>query len=171
MDQNLWFDKLTMSYPDQLGLNIMSELRDLYQQVILDHSKNPHNRGVLASANRKAEGYNPLCGDKVIIYLIMDGDTVKDVRFEGSGCAISTASVSILTDIIKGKTKADVQTLFEKFHHLVTDGNVPDDGPDLDKLEIFDGVKEFPMRVKCATLAWHTVKAAFDNVCEPVTTE
>ncbi|EKD42740.1 MAG: iron sulfur cluster assembly protein (SufU) [uncultured bacterium] len=149
----------------------MSDLRELYQQVILDHSKKPQNRGFLEAGTHTAEGFNPLCGDKVKLYLKMKGDTVEEASFEGSGCAISTASVSMLTEIARGKTKSELIALFDKFHSLVTEGQLGEEGPDLDKLEVFQGVSEFPMRVKCATLAWHTLKAAFENKNEAVSTE
>jgi len=149
----------------------MSELRELYQQVILDHSKKPRNFGPLANANCQADGYNPLCGDKVKIYLKINGDVIEEATFEGSGCAISTASVSMLTEFAKGKKVSEVNALFDKFHLLVTEGLHEEGSPDLDKLEVFAGVSEFPMRVKCATLAWHTIKAAFENKKEAVSTE
>ncbi len=145
----------------------MSELRDLYQEVILDHSKRPRNFHALPSANRKAEGYNPLCGDRETVYLQLEGDVLKDVAFEGSGCAISTASASMMTESLKGKTKAEADALFQRFHGLITgaaEGRAAASGsPALGKLEVFSGVREFPVRVKCATLPWHTLKAALDG--------
>jgi nitrogen fixation protein NifU and related proteins len=139
----------------------MSSLDGLYQEVILDHTKRPRNFRVIEGANRKAEGYNPLCGDKVTVYLnIVDGK-ISDISFQGSGCAISTASASLLTETLKGKTEAEVEALFDSFHDLVTKGQVAGrDSPDLGKLEVFSGVSEFPARVKCATLSWHTLRAA-----------
>ena len=143
----------------------MSELRDLYQEVILDHSKRPRNFHALPSANRRAEGYNPLCGDRETVYLRIEGDVLKDVAFEGSGCAISTASASMMTESLKGKTRAEADALFERFHGLITGAAAGRDTtqPALGKLEVFSGVREFPVRVKCATLPWHTLKAALDG--------
>lgn len=143
-------------------------ISELYQEVILDHTKNPRNRGKLAGANRTAEGYNPLCGDQVTLYVSLDGNVLKDISFEGSGCAISTASVSLLTETLKGKTMEEAKNIFKSLHDLVT--GLPTEG-DLGKLEVFSGVQEFPMRVKCATLAWHTLNAALENKKEPITTE
>ena len=148
----------------------MSDLRDLYQEVILDHSKAPRNFGSLNANSQKAEGYNPLCGDKLTLYLALDGDVVKDARFEGSGCAISTASASLMTEVIKGKSVAEIEHLFDVFHDLVT-GTGQADLAQLGKLAVFAGVQEFPMRVKCATLAWHTLKAACSHDSMPVSTE
>ncbi len=155
----------------------MSDLRDLYQEVILDHSKKPRNFGKPAAVNHMARGHNPLCGDRVTVYLDLAADgTVKDVTFEGSGCAISMASASIMTEMLKGKTVAEAKALFDKFHGVVTgegdsDGANGADSLDLDRLEALSGVREFPMRVKCATLAWHTFIAAVENRAEPVVTE
>jgi nitrogen fixation protein NifU and related proteins len=152
----------------------MSSLGGLYQEVILDHTKRPRNFRVIEGANRKAEGYNPLCGDKVTVYLnIVDGK-ISDISFQGSGCAISTASASLLTETLKGKTEAEVEALFDSFHDLVTKGEVSGgDTPDLGKLEVFSGVSEFPARVKCATLSWHTLRAALaeSKASEVVSTE
>ncbi len=149
----------------------MSDLRELYQEVILDHSKNPRNRHALSDANHTAEGFNPLCGDRVTVYLLVEGDVIKKVSFEGSGCAISTASISMLTEYLQGKKLADVEESFKKFHDMVMGESVDQEqGPDLDKMIIFEGVKEYPMRVKCATLSWHAVKAAL-NGAKVVTTE
>ena len=150
----------------------MSDLRELYQELIIDHSKRPRNFKVLEAANRKLEGYNPLCGDKITLFLELEHDRVKNVSFQGSGCAISTASASVLTESIKGKTLAEVQALFEVFHEMVMGkpaaaGNVPE----LGKLAVFSGVSEFPARVKCATLAWHTLHAALQGTGETVSTE
>ncbi len=150
----------------------MSDLRDLYQEVILDHNKKPRNFRKLESANHRAEGFNPLCGDRVTVYLVLEGGVVKDVAFEGSGCAISTASASLMTESLKGKTADEAVTLFEGFHALVTGGGSTDEETDrLGKLAAFAGVAAFPVRVKCATLAWHTLRAALDGKADPVSTE
>ena len=143
----------------------MSDLRELYQEVILDHSRKPRNFGALPDANRRAEGYNPLCGDQITVSLKMDGDRIEDVRFEGSGCAISKASASMMTESVKGKTRAEAEALFERFHHLITgaNGEPAEASPELGKLEVFSGVREYPVRVKCATLPWHTLKAALQS--------
>jgi nitrogen fixation protein NifU and related proteins len=146
----------------------MSDLRDLYQEVILDHNRRPRNFGPLPAANRRAEGHNPLCGDRVTVYLEVEGDRIRDVSFEGAGCAISTASASLMTEALKGLSLEEARTLFHGFHELVTKG---DEGEDLGKLAVFTGVREYPMRVKCATLAWHTLMAALDAKDQPVTTE
>ncbi len=148
----------------------MEELEGLYQEVILDHSKRPRNRRKLEGANRHAKGYNPLCGDKVTVYLKLEDGRVKDVSFEGSGCAISTASASILTETLRGKTTAEAEQLFRVFHDLVTGKPVPA-GRDLGKLAVFSGVSEYPARVKCATLVWHTMRGALTGEDEAVTTE
>lgn len=147
----------------------MSDLRDLYQEVILDHTKRPRNFRKLGVANRSAKGHNPLCGDRVTVYLNVEGGVVKDISFEGSGCAISTASASMMTESLKGKTQAEAEALFQGFHDLVTGKR--DELPGLGKLEAFAGVREFPVRVKCATLAWHTLRAALENKETPVSTE
>ncbi|HZO88655.1 MAG TPA: SUF system NifU family Fe-S cluster assembly protein [Chthonomonadaceae bacterium] len=148
----------------------MSDLRDLYQEVILDHNKRPRNFGKLEEANRQAEGYNPLCGDQVKVYIKLEDGVIKDVRFEASGCAISKASASMMTAALKGKTEAEAEALFQEFHDLVT-GESEADPETLGKLAVFAGVREFPARVKCASLAWHTLHAALENKDEPVTTE
>ena len=149
----------------------MTDLQDLYQELILDHGRRPRNFRPLDGATRSAEGYNPLCGDKVKIYVKMDGDIVKDISFEGSGCAISTASASIMTETLKGKTRAEAEELFQTFHDLVT-GRQPElDAPELGKLAVFSGVSEFPIRVKCATLSWHTLRAALNGAAEVISTE
>ena len=149
----------------------MSDLRDLYQDVILEHSKAPRNYRELAAANHKAEGYNPLCGDRFTVYLDMEGDSIRDISFQGSGCAISKASASMMTQIVKGKTKAEAEQLFDRFHNLVT-GHAPANGEaELGKLAVFSGVSEFPVRVKCATLAWHTLHAALEGKQEAISTE
>jgi nitrogen fixation protein NifU and related proteins len=150
----------------------MSDLRELYQDLIIDHSKRPRNFRVLEAANHRSEGFNPLCGDKVTVFLELENDRVKSVSFQGSGCAISTASASVMTESVKGKTLGEVEALFDVFHKLVT-GKPPDGGttPDLGKLAAFSGVSEFPVRVKCATLAWHTLHAALQDKGETVSTE
>jgi nitrogen fixation NifU-like protein len=150
----------------------MSDLRELYQEVILDHSKHPRNFGPLADADRSAEGYNPLCGDHIKIYLKMNGERVEDIRFEGKGCAICTASSSLMTETIKGMTEEEASPLYHRFHSLITaEDGLTREGPDLGKLAVFAGVREFPLRVKCATLPWHTLRAALEDVDEPVSTE
>jgi nitrogen fixation NifU-like protein len=150
----------------------MGELRDLYQDVILEHSKTPRNYRELVAANHKAEGFNPLCGDRFTVYLDLDGDSIRDISFQGSGCAISKASASMMTQILKGKTKADAEKLFGRFHDMVT-GHEPSEAEEaeLGKLTVFSGVSEFPVRVKCATLAWHTLNAALEGKQEAVSTE
>ncbi len=148
------------------------ELRELYQEVILDHNKRPRNFRVLERATRHAEGYNPLCGDKVTIYVELEGDTIRAVSFQGSGCAISKASASMLTEAVEGKTVGEAEELFGRFHDLVTGGPAEAaDGERLGKLAVFGGVREFPARVKCASLAWHTLHAALEEKDEPVSTE
>jgi nitrogen fixation NifU-like protein len=149
----------------------MSELRDLYQEVILDHNKHPHNFGELTGADRHADGFNPLCGDKLVVYVNLDGDMITDVRFKGSGCAISKASASLMTDSVKGKTLVETRELFDQFLNLVTDGDVADDDEVLGKLAVFAGVRDYPTRVKCASLAWHTLRAAVEDRHDVVTTE
>ena len=149
----------------------MSELTDLYQEVILDHNRRPHNFRVIGDANAKQEGYNPLCGDRLTLYLTLEGDLIKDVAFQGSGCAISKASASLMTDALKGKTVGEARHMFDEFHAMITsDPGIP--APDLGKLSVFAGVREFPTRIKCASLAWHTMKAAVAHEGEaPVSTE
>jgi len=147
------------------------ELRDLYQQVILDHNKSPRNFRLMANATQHAEGYNPLCGDRLDVYLIIKNGIVEDISFKGEGCAISKASASLMTSLLKGKTKEEAEKLFTKFHDLVT-GKLGDN-PDIDelgKLAVFAGVQEFPVRVKCASLAWHTMNALHGKE-EKITTE
>jgi nitrogen fixation NifU-like protein len=150
----------------------MSDLREIYQELIIDHSKRPRNFRVLEGANRKVDGYNPLCGDKITLFLELENDRVKNIGFQGAGCAISTASASVMTESVKGKTRAEAEALFDIFHHLVT-GKPPAAGksPELGKLAVFSGVSEFPARVKCATLAWHTLHAALQGKGETVSTE
>jgi nitrogen fixation NifU-like protein len=148
------------------------DLRDLYQEMILDHSKRPRNFKTLPAANRSAEGYNPLCGDRETVYLTLEGDVLQDVSFQGSGCAISTASASMMTERVKGMTRPQAEALFEKFHDLITSASGPKPGgPGLEKLEVFSGVREYPVRIKCATLPWHTLKAALAGGQERVSTE
>ena len=150
-----------------------SELRNLYQEVILDHNNKPRNFRKIEGANRTAEGYNPLCGDTVTLYLrVSGGGAIEDIGFQGSGCAISKASSSLMTSALKGKTPAEAQEIFKKFHAMVTSppGSAQDTGG-LGKLEVFSGVREFPARVKCATLVWHTLRAALDGKAETVSTE
>ena len=149
----------------------MPDLRDLYQEVILEHSKAPRNYRQLAAANHHAEGFNPLCGDHFTVYLEMEGDAIRDVGFQGSGCAISKASASMMTQAVKGKSKAQAAKLFDTFHKLVTTGEANGNQNDLGKLAVFSGVSEFPVRVKCATLAWHTLEAAIEGKQDPVSTE
>jgi len=147
----------------------MSDLGELYQQVILDHNRNPRNFKRIESANRKAEGNNPLCGDRIQLYVLLEGDTITDIGFQmpqGSGCAISKASASLMTDAVKGKTAADAETMVQLFREMLSGGtNAPG------KLAVFSGVRAFPSRIKCANLAWHALHAALQNSAEPVTTE
>jgi nitrogen fixation protein NifU and related proteins len=145
------------------------ELNDLYQEVILDHSRSPRNFRRPAAANRVAQGHNPLCGDTIALFLELDGGRVKDIGFQGSGCAISKASASILTEAVKGRTTAEIKQMFDRVHDLVTCGQTP--GEDLGKLAVFAGVHRFPARVKCAMLAWHAALAALEGKDQPVTTE
>ncbi|MDR3626012.1 MAG: SUF system NifU family Fe-S cluster assembly protein [Ignavibacteriaceae bacterium] len=149
-----------------------TELRELYQQVILDHNKSPRNFKKLENANHTAEGYNPLCGDKINLYLVIEDNVVKDVSFQGSGCAISKASASLMSSIVKGKTKEEAEQIFVKFHDLVT-GKLTDEAAieELGKLAVFAGVRDFPARVKCASLAWHTLISALKDEQNVVSTE
>src|ERR1700720_4021404 len=149
----------------------MPDLRDLYQDVIIEHSKAPRNYRELATANHKAEGFNPLCGDHFTVYLDLEDDCIRDITFQGSGCAISKASASMMTQSLKGKTRADAERLFEGFHRLVTGQAKDGNQTELGKLTVFSGVSEFPVRVKCATLAWHTLHAALAGKQEAVSTE
>jgi nitrogen fixation NifU-like protein len=147
----------------------MSDLRDLYQEVILDHSKNPRNFGHIDPANREAKGHNPLCGDQLRIWVLVEDGRIKDVSFEGRGCAISMASASMMTDMLKGRTEAEAEAIFKRFHAVVTgeqelnDDMDDDDESGLGKLRALAGVRDYPMRVKCATLAWHTLTAALED--------
>jgi nitrogen fixation NifU-like protein len=150
---------------------VNDELRELYQDVIIEHSKRPRNFHPLAEPAHKADGFNPLCGDTVTVYVDVNDDVLRDVSFQGHGCAISTASASVMTETLKGKTREQAEHLFHTFHDLVT-GQAPDSDPErLGKLAVFAGVNEFPARVKCATLCWHTARAAIDGQEEPVSTE
>ncbi len=150
----------------------MSELQDLYQEIILDHNKKPRNFRKMEDANHEADGYNPLCGDKIKVYLHLDGDIITDVSFEGKGCAISTASASMMTESVKGKTIEEVKTIFNSFHDLVTgQKNSETCEVCVGKLKSLGGVREYPMRVKCATLCWHTLNAAIEAKEDIVSTE
>ena len=143
----------------------MNELRELYQEVILDHSKRPRNRRAIEGASHSALGHNPLCGDRATVYLRVVDGVVEDASFEGAGCSISTASASMMTDALKGRSLEQARALFERFHELVTadPSRAAAVAPELGKLAVFQGVHEFPMRVKCASLAWHTMKSALDG--------
>ncbi|MFQ5589799.1 MAG: Fe-S cluster assembly sulfur transfer protein SufU [Phycisphaerae bacterium] len=150
----------------------MSDLDDLYRDLILDHNRKPRNRGKLEESDGKAEGFNPLCGDHVTVYIRLEDDMVTEVTFEGSGCAISTASASLMTETLKGKTLQEAKAIFRKFHGMVTgEPHEVEEGPGLGKLEVFGGVCKYPARVKCATLAWHTANAALEDRDEIVSTE
>jgi nitrogen fixation NifU-like protein len=146
------------------------DLKELYRDVILDHNKRPRNFGKLEAADAYADGHNPLCGDRLTVFLKMDGNRVEDIRFEGKGCAISTASASMMTEAIKGKDKADIGDLFGKIHSLLTRQDAVAD-PALGKLAALSGVREYPARVKCASLCWHTLNAALDKGAATVSTE
>lgn len=148
----------------------MSELRELYQEYVLDHGRHPRNFHVVPHATHSADGYNPLCGDKITLRLVIRGDVIEDIGFTGSGCAISTASASTMTEAVKGKTVREARDFFEAFVGMVK-GEVEPDEEKLDSLAAFAGVAEFPMRVKCATLAWHTLTAALEGSGDSVTTE
>jgi len=149
----------------------MSELRDLYQDVILDHGKRPRNFHAIEGA-RRALGHNPLCGDQLTVYLVVKDDVIEDVAFEGTGCAISTAAASMMTQALKGKTRAEAEHLFHVYHEVVTgQRDVEEAADELGKLAVFAGVSEFPVRVKCATLAWHTLNAALEDDGATITTE
>lgn len=148
----------------------MTNLRELYQEVIIDHNRNPRNHHVMDSATNIANGFNPLCGDKLTVYMHVENNIIQDISFVGKGCAISQASASLMTDALMGKPIIEAQSIFEKFHTMVTSDNKVDD-LDVDKLTVLAGVREFPARVKCATLAWHTMHAALDNDTKTVVTE
>jgi nitrogen fixation NifU-like protein len=141
----------------------MSSLSELYQNVILEHNRSPRNYRPMADADRHAEGHNPLCGDQLTVWIRTRGDVIEDVSFQGSGCAISRASASLMTSAVKGKTRQEAALLFDRFHRLVTGALAPGDAETLGKLAVFSGVSEFPIRVKCASLSWHTLKAALDR--------
>ncbi len=148
----------------------MSDLRELYQEVVIDHGRRPRNFRVLTPVTHQAEGFNPLCGDRMTLYLNVVDGVIQDAGFQGSGCAISTASASLMTEHLKGKTPAEAEAVFRQFHGLMTgDGTAGEDR--LGKLTVLSGVKEFPTRVKCATLAWHTLQAALQQETRPVSTE
>jgi len=147
----------------------MNELRDLYQEVILDHNKRPRNFRVIEPSTHHADGHNPLCGDQVTVYLDVHDGIIQDIAFQGSGCAISSASASLMTEALKGKPIAEVEPLFEEFHDVVMGSSEP--SPHLGKLAVLAGVRDFPGRVKCATLAWHALRAALEQRDEPVVTE
>ena len=149
----------------------MSDLRDLYQEVILDHNKHPRNFGEIEGADRHADGYNPLCGDRLAVYLNLDGDRITDVAFLGSGCAISKASASLMTDAVKGRTVAEARELFARFQAMITDDAEAAAPADVGKLAVLAGVRDYPTRVKCASLAWHALRAACDDRHERVSTE
>ena len=147
------------------------DLKDLYRDVIVDHNRHPRNFGKLEPADAHADGFNPLCGDKLSIYVNLDGDRIRDAKFEGSGCAISVASASLLTEAVKGKSRAEVQKLFDEVHTVLTQHDANVDAARLGKLAALGGVREFPARVKCASLCWHTLNAALQRASAPVTTE
>ncbi len=147
------------------------DLKDLYRDVIVDHNRNPRNFGKLDPADAHADGHNPLCGDRLSLYVNLDGDRISDVKFDGSGCAISVASASLLTETVKGKSRAEVKSLFEDVHSMLTQHDSTVDPSKLGKLAALSGVREFPARVKCASLCWHTLNAALDHEAEPVSTE
>ena len=149
----------------------MSELTDLYQEVVLDHSKRPRNYGPLPEETHRAEGLNPLCGDRITVHARLEGGVVSQVRFEGSGCAISRASASVMTGLVRGKSPSEIEALFRDFHRLVTEGPKPGEEERVGKLAVFSGVHEFPARVKCASLAWHALRQALSGGKGPVSTE
>lgn len=146
-------------------------IRELYQSLILDHGRRPRNFNVLPNANRIKEGLNPLCGDRLTLYLDIQNNVVNEITFQGSGCAISMASSSLMTEFLKGKTLEEIKNIFDEFHEMVTKNTEQKDFSNLGKLEVLKGVIEFPARVKCATLAWHTLIAAVNNNSHPITTE
>lgn len=147
------------------------DLKDLYRDVIVDHNRNPRNFGKLDPADAHADGHNPLCGDRLSLYVNLDGDRIREVKFDGSGCAISVASASLLTEAVKGKSRREVKSLFDDMHALLTQHDASVDPAKLGKLAALSGVREFPARVKCASLCWHTLNAALDSQAEPVSTE
>jgi len=149
----------------------MSDLRELYQEVILDHNKYPRNFGEIEGSDRHAEGYNPLCGDRLTVYLNLEKDVITEVAFQGSGCAISKASASLMTDAVKGKTVAEARLLFDRFHAMITNNANENSESQIGKLAVLAGVRDYPMRVKCAILAWHALRAAVDENNQSVSTE
>ena len=150
----------------------MSESRALYEQVILDHNRNPRNFKKLPDADKSVEGFNPLCGDHFTVHIKLDGEVIQEITFEGSGCAISKSSASVMITVLKGKTRAEAEELFHRFHTMITSRpDTPLDETSLGKLQVFAGVREFPVRIKCATLAWHAVHSAIEGDTAPVTTE
>jgi nitrogen fixation NifU-like protein len=149
----------------------MSDLRELYQEVILDHNKHPRNFGEIEGSDRHAEGYNPLCGDRLTVYLNLEKDVITEVAFQGSGCAISKASASLMTDAVKGKTVAEARLLFDQFHAMITNNANENSESQIGKLAVLAGVRDYPMRVKCAILAWHALRAAVDENNQSVSTE
>jgi nitrogen fixation NifU-like protein len=150
---------------------LVSDLRDLYQEVILDHNRRPRNFRVIEGATRRAEGHNPLCGDRLSLYLRIEDDVIKDASFQGSGCAISKASASMMTDSVKGKTLGEAREMFDAFHRMVTGEAAPRESAALGKLAVFEGVRHYSARVKCASLAWHTLRSAVEATDEVATTE
>ena len=148
----------------------MFDIKDLYQEIIVDHNRSPRNFGVITDANKTAEGFNPLCGDKLKLYIKMDGQNISDIAFDGTGCAISVASASLMTDAMKGKSIDEAEALFNDFHALITTEN-KFDSEHLGKLTVLAGVKDFPGRVKCASLCWHTLHSAIKDDDKPVSTE
>jgi nitrogen fixation NifU-like protein len=150
---------------------MFDELRDLYQEVIFDHNRNPRNFRVIPDADRQVEGFNPLCGDRLTLYVKIADNLITDVSFQGEGCAISTASVSLLTEIVKGKTVQEAEELFKLFHEITTGKSAQFNLESLGKLAVLAGVREYPARVKCATLAWHTLDAALKNQAKSISTE
>lgn len=149
----------------------MADIRELYQEMILEHNRTPRNFKKIENADQSAEGYNPLCGDRLKIYLTLEGDVIKDIGFQGSGCAISKASASMMTVSVKGKRKDEVQRIFKNFHSMLLGNNSNFDTTKVGKLAVFSGVREFPARVKCATLSWHTLNAGLEGIKDPVSTE
>ena len=149
----------------------MFDLKDLYQEVIVDHNRNPRNFGKLENADYELEGFNPLCGDRLTLYIKMDGDRIENISFDGTGCAISVASASLMTEAMKGKTKQEADQIFTDFHHLITGKNADPDMEKLGKLATLAGVRDYPTRVKCATLCWHTLNSLLHGRDAPVSTE
>jgi len=149
----------------------MMDLKDLYQEVIVDHNRSPRNFRAMPDATRSLEGFNPLCGDRLTLYVKMNGDRVSDISFNGSGCAISTASASLMTEAMKGKSRAEAEQIFKGFHGMLTDNAPPADPAVFGKLAVLAGVREYPSRIKCATLCWHTLHALIDGANAPVSTE